>query len=290
MYDLKVLSLGAGVQSTTLALMAATGEIPPPDCAIFADTGDEPADVYRHVHWLTGCTLITRPDGRLGVAPGTYQEGVLPYPVHIVSAGDIRDDTLAAARGERRRIAQPPLFVRNPDGSQGVLRRACTREYKVEPIRRKIRELVGIEPAQRRVTARVQQWFGLSLDEVYRMKPADVPWITHHYPLIDLGMDRQDCIRWCRQRGYPDPPKSACVACPYHSDHHWRQMRDHQPAEWARAVEFDRAIRCGLPGVRAMAYVHRAMVPLDEVDLRTPDERGQVLFDFGEECEGLCGV
>lgn len=37
---LRALSLGAGVQSTTMALMAAHGEIGPmPDCAIFADTG-----------------------------------------------------------------------------------------------------------------------------------------------------------------------------------------------------------------------------------------------------------
>ena len=37
---LRVISLGAGVQSTTMALMAAHGEIGPmPDCAIFADTG-----------------------------------------------------------------------------------------------------------------------------------------------------------------------------------------------------------------------------------------------------------
>jgi hypothetical protein len=40
---LTVLSLGAGVQSSTMALMAAKGEIiPMPDCAIFADTGAEP--------------------------------------------------------------------------------------------------------------------------------------------------------------------------------------------------------------------------------------------------------
>lgn len=40
---LRALSLGAGVQSTTMALMAAHGEIGPmPDCAIFADTGWEP--------------------------------------------------------------------------------------------------------------------------------------------------------------------------------------------------------------------------------------------------------
>ena len=68
---LRVLSLGAGVQSTTLALMAAHGEIGPmPDCAIFADTGWEPNAVYEHLAWLGS-------------------PNVLPFPIHIVSAGDI---------------------------------------------------------------------------------------------------------------------------------------------------------------------------------------------------------
>lgn len=45
---LNIISLGAGVQSTTMALMAAHGEIEPmPDCAIFADTKVEPAAVVR---------------------------------------------------------------------------------------------------------------------------------------------------------------------------------------------------------------------------------------------------
>ena len=44
---LHVLSLGAGVQSSCMALMAARGEIGPmPTAAVFADTGDEPASVY----------------------------------------------------------------------------------------------------------------------------------------------------------------------------------------------------------------------------------------------------
>ena len=45
MADLRVLSLGAGVQSTTLALMIEKGEIPMVDCAIFADTMGEPKKV-----------------------------------------------------------------------------------------------------------------------------------------------------------------------------------------------------------------------------------------------------
>jgi hypothetical protein len=43
---LRVLSLGAGDQSTTLAPMAAHGIIDPmPDCAVFADTGWKPTVV-----------------------------------------------------------------------------------------------------------------------------------------------------------------------------------------------------------------------------------------------------
>ena len=48
------LSLGAGVQSTVLALMAERGEydLPKPDVAVFADTGWEPPSVYEHLDWL----------------------------------------------------------------------------------------------------------------------------------------------------------------------------------------------------------------------------------------------
>jgi hypothetical protein len=90
---LRILSLGAGAQSTTLALMAAHGEIGPmPDCAIFADTGWEPKAVYEHLAWLRS-------------------PNVLPFPVHIVSAGDLRADIVAGARGER--WASIPAFTRN---------------------------------------------------------------------------------------------------------------------------------------------------------------------------------
>ncbi len=97
---LRVLSLGAGVQSTTLALMAAHGEIGPmPDCAIFADTGWEPNSVYDHLDWLRS-------------------PNVLPFPVHVVSAGNIREQLIAA--GEGNRWASIPAFARTvtPAGSK----------------------------------------------------------------------------------------------------------------------------------------------------------------------------
>ena len=85
---------------------------------------------------------------------------------------------------------------------------------------------------------------------------------------------------------------TTCPGCPYRSDPEWRHMRDHRPEEWADAVEFDAAIRIGIPGVNGEAYLHRSCVPLGEVDLLTAEQRGQTTLWslFGNECEGMCGV
>ena len=49
----EVISLGAGVQSSVMALKAACGELTPmPELAIFADTQYEPSAVYEHLAWL----------------------------------------------------------------------------------------------------------------------------------------------------------------------------------------------------------------------------------------------
>ncbi len=102
---LRVLSLGAGVQSTTLALMAAHGEVGPlPDCAIFSDTCWEPRAVYEHLAWLRS-------------------PNVLPFPVHIVTAGNIRDGLVRGAQGER--WASIPAFTRSASGNVGMIRRQC---------------------------------------------------------------------------------------------------------------------------------------------------------------------
>lgn len=50
---IRTLSLGAGVQSTTLLLMSLDGTLPKVDYAIFADTGWEPQRVYDHLDRIT---------------------------------------------------------------------------------------------------------------------------------------------------------------------------------------------------------------------------------------------
>ncbi len=295
---LRVLSLGAGVQSTTLALMAAHGEIDPmPDCAIFADTGWEPKAVYEHLAWLRS-------------------PNVLPFPIHIVSAGDIRADLLAGARGER--WASNPAFTRTvtPSGTEipvydedengdlvvvgsrivasdrvgiGMIRRQCTGDYKIVPIRRKVRELLGIARRRSPKSPVAEQWIGISLDEALRMKPSFETWQVNRWPLIERGMTRYDCLRWLERHHYPLPPKSACIGCPFHSNDHWRHMRDHDPEAWADAVSVDAVIRTGFRGIRGEVYLHRSAVPLDRADLSTAADHAQLDL-WPNECEGMCGV
>lgn len=269
---LRVISLGAGVQSTTMALMAAHGELGPmPDCAIFADTGWEPAAVYDQLAWL-------------------MSGNVLPFPVHIVSAGNIRENLLhgRTTTGSRKRFATAPWFIRNPDGSEGLGRRQCTKEFKVEPLMKKQRQLLGYGPRKRIPAGSMEIWIGISLDEAMRVKPSFTRWQTNRWPLIEARMHRHDCLRWLERRGYPTPPKSSCIGCPFHSNAHWRAMRNDAPGEWAEAVHMDKEIRQAFQ-MRGEQFMHRSMVPLDEVDLSTAEDRGQGNL-FINECEGICGV
>lgn len=266
---LRVLSLGAGVQSTTVALLAARGEIDVPDVAIFADTQWEPAAVYRQVGWL---------------------RSVLPYPVHAVTIGSIRENILARRNAAGGRFASVPWYIRHEDGSEGMGRRQCTREYKLDPIRREIRRMLGAPPRSRIAPNSVEVLIGISTDEATRMKPARQRWLRNRWPLVELGMSRSDCVLWLTRNGYPTPPKSSCIGCPFHHDSLWREMRANAPEEWADAVEMDRALRQGdARGMRGTEFMHRSCVPLDQVDLSTAEERGQLNL-FESECEGICGV
>src|ERR1051326_7974582 len=96
---LRIISLGAGVQSTTMLLMGLRGEFDDvPDAAIFADTGWEPEAVYAHLDWL--------------------EREVAPFPIHRVSKGNIRE-SFYVAQSSGKRYVQLPTFVKMPDGGAG---------------------------------------------------------------------------------------------------------------------------------------------------------------------------
>ncbi|WP_435057221.1 hypothetical protein [Streptomyces sp. bgisy060] len=261
---LRVLSLGAGVQSTALLLLSAEGRLPRLDAAVFSDTGWEPKAVYEHLDRLE--QEVARPAG---------------IPVIRTGGGNIRSDALDPGH----RFASMPLFVRNLDGTVGMIRRQCTDEYKLKKIKREVRTLLGY-PGRARVPAGVfaEQWVGISTDEFTRAKDSGIRYAVNRHPLLELDWARTDCLRYLARNNWASTPKSACIGCPFHSNAHWRHMRDHQPEEWADAVAFDHAIRAGGARgnangspLRGQAFLHRSCLPLDKapIDRVTPHEWGQ---------------
>lgn len=249
-----IISLGAGVQSSVMALMAAKGEITPmPDGAIFADTGWEPRRVYEWLDWL---------------------ETQLPFPVYRVNSGNLQDD-----------LALLPLFKKGV-----LLSRNCTQRHKIDPIIKRVRKILGLKKGERGgKKVLVKQWIGISMDECQRMKPAHHKWIEHIWPLIDKRMKRSDCLRWMEKNNYPRPEKSSCIGCPYHDDATWRDMKMNYPDEWGNAVATDKKIRNGVRGVEGPIYLSRHLKPLDEIDFRNLEDMGQLNL-FNNECSGICGV
>ena len=281
--DLIVPSCGAGVQSTAIILLAIDGVLPKPDVAIFADTGWEPAAVYAQVDRLADALAtidvpllrVSNGNLRLDAVDPDHRYASIPYfvqkepgPCDPCAATGVLASELGGGEGDRCGRCRGTGWF---DG-KGMGRRQCTSEYKLAPITRKVRELLGAKPPYfRRVPkGRVaEQWVGFSTDEVERANrrkdSQGVSYLTTRYPLLDLGMSRDDCIAYLTSKGWGDTEKSACIGCPYHGNRQWRELRDTKPDEWADAVKFDEAIRKGgsrgLP-LNGEAFLHRSRLPL----------------------------
>lgn len=322
-----VLSLGAGVQSSTLALMAEAGEFEvKPDFSIFSDTMDEPKTVYAWLEWL---------------------DQQLSYKTHRVTAGSLSEAALKISinriTGKPYYSNRIPAYIKGLTAEkEGKVGRYCTRDHKIKPIIRECRRMVGAKalrvwrakhkdrievwnaynvaraaaeaarkankavppvPAfpdrewkEMQADALVVQWIGISLDEISRMKPSRDPWIRHRWPLIEREMTRHDCKNWMKARGYPEPPRSACRYCPYKSNAEWARLKTSEPEEFEQAAVFEEKLQAvhtsivPLSGkIKGVPFLHRTLKPLREVDLSTDLERGQMSM-FNSECEGMCGV
>jgi len=290
------------VQSSCMALMAAAGKITPmPKCAIFADTQDEPESVYRWLDWL---------------------EKQLPFPVHRVTKGSLSEQALkmrttkdgrsftvtsipyhTLSDGEETRCVNCATHTHRQfkgmkcdecGGSRFEIKsvnrvgmiphRTCTADFKIKPLLKEARKQGGIKRGQK--TIGVVQWIGISLDEITRMKPSREPWCESRWPLVDARMNRHDCLRWMENNGFPKPPRSACVYCPFHSNAEWSRLKRDEPVAFERAVAKSKGLTSNF---HSKIFLHKSCKPLDEVDFSTEEERGQINM-FENDCSGMCGV
>jgi hypothetical protein len=198
----KIISLGAGIQSSAMILMAENGFIEKPDLAIFSDTQDELPETYEWIENLKNKTSIK---------------------IVTVTAGQLSESILNGA-----------YYIEIPfRGSEGGLgMRQCTDRFKIRPLRNYLRTHFKKES--------FEIWLGITTDEAHRMKDSPVKYCTNRYPLIENGFSRSNCESWLRKNGHPVPPKSACFFCPFHRNSHWKQMKNRP--EWETIEKIDKKL------------------------------------------------
>lgn len=310
---LRILSFGGGTQSSALLHMSIDGVLPKVNAAIFADTKNEMDATYTHVEYMR---------------QRAESAGI---PFLVVSKGNLYDDAMS----QRWPPTLPCTAINERGEASRVNRYTCSYDYKRRIVTAQVRRLCGGRGAWR--NANVEQWIGYTTDEASRMKQADecrcghkrAPtvskrtdrlrghengacreckcerfevWQTNAFPLItQMQMRKSDAIRWMTERGYPEPPRSACWFCPNRGNSHWRGLRERDPEKWAKSVALDEHQRTdlvGRPNVRLQArYLHGSAVPLAEADIRSAadraaDEGQDGLFDdelVAMDCDlGVC--
>ena len=278
---LRILSLGGGVQSTVMSLLAEEGALgQKPDYAVFADTGWEPQSVYENIQWL---------------------ESQISFPIILAESDrNLLQDVRDGVNAQGQPWMTLPVYLSDRDGNPaGINWRQCTKNYKLDPIRRTVQGLLGVNPRQIVFPeTHVEMWLGISTDEAMRIKPSRNRWITHRYPLVtDFPMTRDQCKRWFADR-YPDRrlTRSACIGCPFRSSSSWLEVRDSDPDQFEEAVSLDRMIRSPEHNAGQMfrkhAYLHQRRIPLGEavdLDHKQSQEANQT-NPFINECEGHCGL
>lgn len=289
-------NFGAGVQSTALALMVIgrdprLGECLPREF-IFADTGDEPADLYPHVDRI----------GRMLRAAGHEFTIVRKADSHPSLSASLIDSALNGTSGG---VACPPAFAKAPNYPRGIaMRRTCTTEWKVKPIEAHIQRRMLEQFGADKTYWNACQWLGYSADESHRAKDSDLAWRVFRYPLIAAGLTRGDCHAMIERSVYDDgspmkPMRSACVFCPYHSRHAWERLA-RVPEDWARALALDDALEEGhrrhgrVCGMKHPLYLTPQGWRLRDSGFSDPRQIALLVDQLGPddlECEhGVCGM
>lgn len=259
--DLKVISLGMGVQSTAVYLMSSMNyKLERADYAVFADPQAEHEKTYEMLEWLIN-----------------WQKKNDGIPIIVNKDNNLYEDIKKGYKNQTRVASIPAHTHKN-----GIVRRQCTEGYKINPVMKTIRKLHGLEPRKRMKPTEL--WLGISTDEIQRMKECWKYNIDYFYPLIYHNMSRAECMNFFKKNNFPVPVKSSCVFCPFHSDKFWRSLKIENGSAWKMSVEIDKTIRRH-PKMEQRQYLSRHCKPLDEINFQ---ENQTDLFE--EECEGYCGI
>ena len=232
---MKILSFGAGMQSTALALMACENAVNTPvpypavpiyDAVIFCDLGLEPPWVARQVEF-TRCAC---------------EQARIPF--YVLDTPLYQD--FMQNFGERRTISIP-WWTLKEDGHKSKMPRNCTIDYKIEAISKFVRwELLGYRKGQRLRPEDVkahEMHMGFSAEEAQRCKENPNRLFVNRFPLVEMGLTRADNYKYILEEWGLDTKASACAFCPFHRNYFFQYIKEHEPKTYAAVMGVDNLLR-----------------------------------------------
>ena len=273
---MKILSCGAGMQSSALFLMSCQNAlaqkkgkpavwplVPIYDVSVFCDLGLEPPWVLKQVQFLQRC----------GESSG------VPF---VVLKSPLYQDFIENF-GERRAISIP-WWTLKEDGHKSTMPRNCTIDYKVNVIAKYVRwHLLGYRKYQRLRDVDLkghEMHMGFGAEETRRCKENPNPLFINKFPLVEMGLKRADNYAYIKDVWGLSTRASACTFCPYHRNYFFQFLKENEPEQFAQVVHIDELLRdkTPKPPMDSDLFISRSRKSL--VDLCPADCKDAEYFDY----------
>lgn len=240
--EMKILSCGAGQQSTALALMSCDNVINPGkfpkvpiyDAIIFCDLGGERKWVYEQVNFMVKiCESV----------------GI---PFYILRDKNLKEDYMK--NYGHSRVCTIPFWSIDENGKKGKMTRHCTIDYKIVQLQNFVRwNLLGYRKGQRTKPEDIQaheMHIGFTAEEAQRIFDSKHKLFINKFPMIDMGLQRKDNYAYVKERWGLETRGSACLFCPFHTNYFFKECKENCQDDYATIVDFDNMLEHGIPNSR----------------------------------------
>jgi hypothetical protein len=248
---MKILSCGAGMQSTALALMSCENKkygikhplVPIYDAILFCDLGNEPRWVYDQVYFI-----------KCACEDAGIQFYILESSLHsdyIKNFG-------------KSRVVSIPFWTIDENGKKGKMMRNCTLDYKINVMQKFVRsELLGYRKGQRTRAEDIkthEMHLGFSIEEKHRCKENPHKMFVNKFPLCDMDLERKNNFAYIKDVWGLETKASACTFCPFHRNYFFKHLKNNCKEEYESVLEFDDLLEKGQPNtkIRSKLYISRS--------------------------------
>lgn len=203
---MNIVSFGGGVNSTAMLIGMYERQIPC-DLILFADTGGEKPETYKHRDIFSEWLVNHR------------------YPAIIT----VQEDRWTLEQECLDKKTLPSIVT-------GM--RSCSDKYKMRPQKRYVSELIQAKEVWSKGEP-ITRLIGFDAGEPWRVRGSESDRYVNRFPLIEWEWAREECISAFERHGIDVPPKSSCFFCPEMQEWEIVELNQNHPELAARAVAME---------------------------------------------------